>query len=284
MNQTSMSRAPDIEIRDLRCEFQGRLTLALPRLTIESGEHITLIGPNGAGKSTLLRCLAGFAATAGGHLSVLGRPLHKIEHRALRSLRSEVGVVLQGLHLVQRLSALENVLIGALGRLNGAEAWRSWARIYSPRERAAAFAALHQVGLAGREQERADKLSGGERQKVAIARMLMQRPRLILADEPTAALDPAAALEICELLARAAKDLNATLISVVHNTALLPLLGERVIGLRQAGLAFDLPVEAVGEPELQTLYRNDSVQHIDPGAEPMGAEWARPVAIHTSAV
>jgi phosphonate transport system ATP-binding protein len=279
-----MSQAPDIDIRDLRCEFHGRLTLALPRLTIEGGEHITLIGPNGAGKSTLLRCLAGFATTTGGHLSVLGRPLHKIDHQALRGLRAEVGVVLQGLHLVQRLSALENVLIGALGRLNGAEAWRSWARIYSPRERAAAFAALHQVGMAGREQERADKLSGGERQKVAIARMLMQRPRLILADEPTAALDPAAALEICELLVRAAKGLNATLISVVHNTALLPMLGDRVIGLRQAGLAFDLPVAAVGETELQTLYRNDSVQHVAPGNLPMVAQRDRPLAIHSTAV
>ncbi|MGB8149132.1 MAG: ATP-binding cassette domain-containing protein, partial [Azonexus sp.] len=98
--------------------------------------------------------------------------------------------------------------------------------------------------------------SGGERQKVAIARLLMQGPRLILADEPTAALDPAAAAEVCHLLRKAAAE--ATLITVVHNPSLLPLLADRVIGLRQGRIAFDLPIAAVDDEKLVNLYRPDA--------------------------
>jgi phosphonate transport system ATP-binding protein len=167
-------------------------------------------------------------------------------------LRQEVGQVLQGLHLVARLSALENVLIGSLGRVTG---WRSWTRCYPPPEVASAETSLHAVGLLAHARTRADRLSGGEKQKVAIARLLMQRPRLILADEPTAALDPSAAAEVCHLLVKAAR--QATLITVVHNPALLPLLAERVIGLRHGRIAFDLPLARVSDQELGDLYRPD---------------------------
>ena len=112
------------------------------------------------------------------------------------------------------------------------------------------------MGLLARARTRADRLSGGEKQKVAIARLLMQRPRLILADEPTAALDPSAAAEVCHLLVRAARE--ATLITVVHNLALLPLLAERVIGLKQGRIAFDLPLARVDDQELVDLYRPDA--------------------------
>ena len=240
-----------IHIERLVCQAAGRTTLVLPCLHIASGERVAIVGHNGAGKSTLLRVLSGFTTPASGCVNVLGRELGpRTRGRALRRLRTEVGQVMQGLHLVQRLTAQENVLIGALGRLGG---WRSWARVYRAEDVAEAERALAAVGLAGRADERADRLSGGERQKVAIARMLMQRPRLILADEPTASLDPAAAREVCQLLVHAAA--GATLLSVVHNTALLPLLAERVIGLRQGRCIFDLPLAAVGEATLAALYR-----------------------------
>jgi phosphonate transport system ATP-binding protein len=173
-----------------------------------------------------------------------------------------VGQVLQGLHLVTRLSALDNVLIGCLGRVRG---WRRWSGHFTPAERTQAEAALHAVGLSARATARADQLSGGERQKVALARLLMQQPRLILADEPTAALDPAAAIEVCQLLAQAAQ--GATLITVVHNPALLAGLADRVIGLRAGRIAFDLPVAEVNEALLAELYRaappcQDPQQHV----------------------
>ena len=157
--------------------------------------------------------------------------------------------MLQGLHLVPRLSALENVLIGCLGRVTG---WRSWVRRYPAHECERACTALAMVGMLDKASMRTDGLSGGERQKVAIARLLVQAPRLILADEPTAALDPAAAQEICRVLGSATA--GATLVSVVHNTALLPLLADRVIGLRQGRVVFDLPQAQVDAAQLAALY------------------------------
>jgi phosphonate transport system ATP-binding protein len=243
----------DVVIEQLRCAVAGRVTLELPRLSIRRGERVAIVGPNGAGKSTLLRCLSGFTEPVAGRVQVLGLALSAGQSlRDLRPLRMAIGQVLQGVHLVQRLSAIENVLIGALGRMTGRSAWRGWTRLYGAADVAQAHSALDAVGMTARAHTRTDCLSGGERQKVAIARLLMQRPQLILADEPTASLDPAAAREICELLVRAAA--GTTLVTVVHNPALLPLLAERVIGLRQGRLWFDHPVADIDGRTLDALY------------------------------
>lgn len=235
----------------LCCIADARMLLDIEALNIRQGERVAIVGHNGAGKSTLLRLLTGFMQAAHGRVEVLGRDLTRsLSSSALRDLRREVGQIHQGLHLVGRLSALENVLIGSLGRVTG---WRSWTRSFPVHEIAKAEGALHAVGLLARAATRADKLSGGEQQKVAIARLLVQQPKLILADEPTAALDPAAAAEVCQLLGRAAS--GATLISVVHNPSLLPILAERVIGLKHGRIAFDLPLGAVDDAKLMNLYR-----------------------------
>ena len=242
-----------VDIEHLVCQAGGRTLLDLQRLQVRAGERIAVVGHNGAGKSTLLRCLSGFMLPTRGRAAVLGRRLDgTLSARELRALRIEVGQVMQGLHLVQRLSALDNVLIGALGRVHG---WRGWTRIHRAGDVAEAESALAAVGVLAKAEQRADRLSGGERQKVAIARMLMQRPRLILADEPTASLDPLAAAEICSLLARAAQ--GATLITVVHNPSLLPLLADRVVGLKLGRIVFDQPLADVSDAELARLYRPD---------------------------
>jgi len=239
-------------IYGLVVDIGGRRVLDVPRLALTAGERLAVIGANGAGKSTLLRVLGGFTQPSSGRVEVLGRSLGPtLRGAALRALRREIAPVNQGLHLVPRLTARENVLIGALGRQAG---WRSWARLPLAADIAEADSALDAVGLLAHAATRCDRLSGGERQKVAIARMLMQRPRLILADEPTASLDPAAAQDICRLLVQAAQ--HATLVSVVHSPALLPLLAERVIGLRQGRLLFDLPVAQVDAACLAELYRD----------------------------
>lgn len=240
-----------IDIQNLACEIGGRVVLDLPALRIARGERVAIIGHNGAGKSTLFRVLTGFLRPSTGTVQVLDRSLETgLPVRELRLLRHEIGQVMQGLHLVGRLSALDNVLIGALGRVGG---WRSWTRFFPMAEIQWAESALQKVGMLARATTRADKLSGGERQKVGVARMLVQGPQLILADEPTAALDPSAAAEVCRLLVAAAAD--ATLLTVVHNPALLPVLADRVIGLRQGKIAFDLPVAQVGDRQLVALYR-----------------------------
>ena len=141
-------------------------------------------------------------------------------------------------------------------RAGGSAALRSLWRSYPANEVDAALQALHAVGMAARAQDRADSLSGGERQKLAMARLLLQRARLVLADEPTASLDPAAAQQACALLRQAAA--GATLLTVVHEPALLPLLGDRVLGLRAGRLVFDRPVGQVDDRLLADLYRRET--------------------------
>jgi phosphonate transport system ATP-binding protein len=242
---------PCIALQDICCTMGGRTILDIASLTIAPGERVAIIGHNGAGKSTLFKVLTGFVQPSHGSVQVLDFPLGTtLSARQWRMLRRDIGQVLQGLHLVGRLSVLDNVLIGALGRING---WRGWARLFPAAEIQKAEAALQQVGMLAHANTRADQLSGGEKQKVGVARMLMQGPRLILADEPTAALDPSAAAEICQLLVTAAA--GATLLTVVHNPALLPVLAHRVIGLRQGKVAFDLPLAQVDDRLLVGLYR-----------------------------
>ena len=257
-----MNTLPAITLQNLCVQAGTKVLLDIASLRINAGERIAVVGHNGAGKSTLLRCLNGFVQPTQGEVLVLGRSVGALRSAAaLRQLRAEVGQLMQGLHLVHRVSALDNVLMGLLGQRSG---WRTWARVYSAQDRAAAHAALADVGMLHKADVRADRLSGGERQKVAIARMLMQRPKLILADEPTASLDPLAASEICSLLARAAS--GSTQITVVHNPSLLPLLAERVLGLKSGRIVFDLPVHAVDDLTLTRLYRLDAPAAPDPWA------------------
>ncbi|MBA3774420.1 MAG: ATP-binding cassette domain-containing protein, partial [Ramlibacter sp.] len=158
----------------VRVDADGRTLLHVPRLEVRPGERVAIVGSNGAGKSTLLRLLAGLIDATSGEVRVLGRPAQDLA-------RHEVGLLMQGLHLVPRLSARENVLIGALARLHGTDAWRSWLRLYPAVLVREADLALAALALGGRADTRADRLSGGERQKVALARLQLQRPRLVLA-------------------------------------------------------------------------------------------------------
>ena len=252
--------------------LSGRVVLDIPDLTIAGGERVALVGPNGAGKSTLLRLLAGFVQPAAGQVQVLGRRFgaefqETLSRTQWRELRTEVGQVMQGLHLVPRLTARENVLIGALPRLRNVPAWRSWTRLYTAQLRAEAHEALASLGIAGLADVRADKLSGGERQKVAIARVMLQRARLILADEPTAALDPTATHEACRALLQAAA--GGTLITVLHHRDLVPRLASRVIGIMEGRVAFDMPAPQIDDARLDALYepacvRTKSSDYPDP--------------------
>ena len=242
---------PAVRMEKVVVALGGRTLLDVPSLTIGSAERVAIVGANGAGKSTLLRVLSGFVVPSYGTLQVLGQPLGPdLTQHDLRRLRARVGQVMQELHLVERLTAIDNVLIGCLARVTG---WRSWVRWHARSDVELARAALHSVGMLAKAQVRTDQLSGGERQKVAIARLLMQAPRLILADEPTAALDPAAALEVCKLLVQSAR--NAALITVVHNPALIALLADRVIGLKAGTVVFDLPAADLDDQRLTDLYR-----------------------------
>lgn len=249
---------PVILLHDLRLRIGSTTLLDGVGLRVMAGERIGIIGPNGAGKSSLLRVLAGTApGQVSGTIHVLGKDLSQpLSRRARRAFQAQVGQVFQSLQLVPRLSALDNVLIGALSRNRSP---LSWARLFPAAERDRALQALRTVGMTPLATARTDSLSGGQRQKVALARLLMQQPGLILADEPTAALDPAAAAEMAGQLARHAHDAGIAMLAVVHEPALLPLLADRVIGLRQGRVMFDLSTAAVTPSRLAALYGDITV-------------------------
>jgi len=247
-----------VQLHQVRVAAGARTLLQVDDLLLLPGECVAVVGPNGAGKSTLLRVLAGTARVEHGTVQVLGRAIgadaQRLTRAQWRALRREVGTVMQGLHLVPRLTARENVLIGALGRLRGAQAWHSWWRRYPEALVAEADAALAALGLQERAQVRADRLSGGERQKVGLARLALQQARLALADEPTSALDPSATAQVCRSLRNTAETTGQTLVTVVHDLDLLPALATRVIGLAQGVVRWDLPLARVDAALLRDLY------------------------------
>lgn len=250
-----------IDIQGLRVDVEGRCLLQVPSLTIKQGERVGLVGPNGAGKSSLLKVLGGFVAPTQGRVTVLGCDITGEGAQAMtaarwRRLRADIGQLLQGLHLVPRLNALENTVIGALARPGAVSQWRSWLRVYPEPLVHEAQRALADLGLADRIHTRADQLSGGERQKVSLARLRLQRPRLLLADEPTSALDPAAAQQACAALVALA--VQATMLTVVHDTELLPVLADRVIGLKEGRPLFDVPVQDLSPTLLNQLYQHEA--------------------------
>lgn len=247
-----------IRLEHVRVEAGARRLLEVSELGVAAGERVAIVGPNGAGKSTLLRLLSGMATASQGRIHVLGRELGPqaaaLSRAQWRALRSEVGVVMQGLHLVPRLSARDNVLIGALARLRGRAAWPSWLRLYPDALQVEADAALAALGLADRADTRADRLSGGERQKVSLARLRLQRARLVLADEPTSALDPSAKTQVCAALRAATAAPGQALVTVLHDLDLLPALATRVLGMAQGRIQWDLPLHAVDGDLLDALY------------------------------
>lgn len=255
-----------VHLEAVRVTAGDQVVLDLPQLTIAPGERVAIVGPNGAGKSTLLKLIGALVEAQQGRVEVLGRNLSpgggpaprvaraRASASVCRALRRETGLLMQGLHLVTRLTARENVLIGALGRLEGKEAWRSLLRCYPAACVQEADAALAALGLATRADTRADRLSGGERQKVALARLQLQRPRLVLADEPTSALDPAATQQVCAALMAAVAGPGQTLVTVVHDLDLLPRLATRVIGLAAGRLKWDLAIDDLTPELLQGLY------------------------------
>lgn len=271
MKPVPMSSEPAVRLCDVRVVAGSRTVLRVDELVLMPGERVVVVGPNGAGKSTLLRVIAGLAQLQQGSVSVLGRaigpavpgPLARAERRALRR---EIGLVMQGLHLVPRLTARENVLVGALARLSGLQAWRSCWRSYPDALVAEADAALNALGLSGRARVRADRLSGGERQKVGLARLALQRPRLVLADEPTSALDPHATAQVCAGLRAGTAAARQTLVAVVHDLDLLPALATRVIGLAHGAIRWDVALDRLDDAALRDLYsgpphRTESAAH-----------------------
>ncbi|MEL7155266.1 MAG: ATP-binding cassette domain-containing protein [Actinomycetota bacterium] len=221
-------------------------------LTVGPGERVALVGASGAGKSTLLGLLTGLVPPSSGRVDVLGRRLGELRGRHLRAHRARIGSVSQQLDLALPLRVVHNVNAGRLGRWSTAAALASLAR---PTGRSEVVAVLDAVGLADRVDARTDELSGGERQRVAVARVLRQRPELVLADEPTASIDPRLADQVMELLCGPRNQAPWTTIVSVHDPALARRHADRLVGMAGGRIVFDRPPDHVNDEELAALYR-----------------------------
>jgi phosphonate transport system ATP-binding protein len=229
----------------------GPPVLAGVDLEVGAGEVVALVGANGAGKSTLLRTLIGMVPARSGDVVVDGVPVPGASRGELRALRSRVGFAFQRSCLAGRLSVLHNTLHGALGR-SGPRGW--WPALAAESEREWALVCLDRVGLAHLAQRRLSTLSGGQQQRVALARALMQRPRLLLADEPVASLDPAAATKVMGILRDIAVDEQLTVIVALHQLDYARQFADRMVGLSGGRVTLDEPAWECEEPRLQHLY------------------------------
>lgn len=229
--------------------YRDLVALAPLSLTIRSGERVALMGPSGGGKSTLLGLLAASLHPDHGRVTIAGQPTTTL--RPGRDLARLVGVMPQGVALVPSLAVVHNVLAGRLGE------WglvRSLASLLVPREIDAVHAALDRVGIAEKLWQRTDRLSGGEHQRVALARLLIQHPRAVLADEPVSAVDPARAEDLIALMVALAAEQGQTLIASLHAVPLGLRYFDRIIALRGGRLVFDRPAAAVTPAHLAALY------------------------------
>ncbi len=219
--------------------------------SVDAPQVVAIIGPSGAGKSTLIRCINRLVEPTRGLVKLHDTDILSLNRRELRRARRRMGMIFQEYNLVERLTVMENVLSGRLGYVSF---WKAYRRKFPPEDVRAAFALLERVGLAGYQDTRADALSGGQRQRVGIARALMQKPDLLLVDEPTASLDPKTAREIMRLLVELAHDRGTPALVNIHDVALAQAFSDRIIGLRQGAIVFDGTAGDVTEAVLTEIY------------------------------
>ena len=249
------------EVNDVVKTFRGRggrVVRAIDGvfLSIAPREAVALIGPSGAGKTTLLRLLAGAVRPTNGVVCFEGLSFTDLDAGALRAARSRIGFVAQRHNLVDRLRVWQNVVAGLLGRRSTLGSLRMLF-VPSRDELSAAAAALTRVGIAELLNARVDELSGGQTQRVAIARVLVQQPAAILADEPVASVDPRLGSEIIALLRSIAAAAGATLVVSLHDVDLALHHFPRVVGMRQGRIHFDTHTSHVDRGLLAALYLDD---------------------------
>lgn len=240
-----------LELASASVRYGSALALDAASFQVRAGEFVVLLGPSGAGKSTVFRCLSGLVRPTEGDVRVLGASIANLDRRALRRVRRSIGLVFQQHNLIGRLSAIDNVLTGRLGNT---PLWRVIARRFAGEDRQRALASLDRVGLLDFAYRRADSLSGGQQQRVAIARVLAQGGTVLLADEPVASLDPESARHVLATLARIARDEGLAVLCSLHQVGLACEHADRLIGLREGRIVFDVAASTFGSSLADRLY------------------------------
>lgn len=251
--EVTVAKPPDLQVEALRKSYVDRQPVLKDiSFEISRGQAVSLIGANGSGKSTLMRCCLRLIEPDGGAIWMLGEQVTRLQNEALRRVRTQVGFIFQRHNLVPRLKVITNVIHGAQSRLSGPRVWLDV--LARDETRWEAMRCLEMVGLAQLAEQRVDQLSGGQSQRVAIARALMQRPKIMLADEPVASLDPVAGEEVMGLFLGLIRKEGLTLFFSSHHLEHAIRYSDRIIGLREGHLQLDTISSPVDIDKLRRIY------------------------------
>ena len=235
----------------------GTVGLKDVTLTIQDGEFVAIIGRSGAVKSTLLRAVNRMHDITEGTLTVEGVNVSTLKGKELRRFRRGIGMVFQSFNLVTRTTVIRNVLSACVPEM---PFWRVLLGAFRKQDKITALESLDKVGILDKAYIRADQLSGGQQQRVALARTLAQNPKIILADEPVAALDPVTAKQVMQDFVRINKDMGISILLNIHHVELAIEYADRIIGIRAGQIVYDGPAKAVDQTVLNSIYGESGPQ------------------------
>lgn len=244
-----------MSIENLNKEYsKGKTVLKDINFDIKKGELLSIIGPSGAGKSTLLRSINRMIEPTSGKIDFDNKNITKIKGKELRKMRTNIGMIFQHYNLVDRLSVFENVLHGTLGYKNSIQGIFS---MYTESEKEEALDIITELGIQDHIYKRCDELSGGQKQRVGIARALVQKPKIILCDEPIASLDPSSSRIIMEHLRKICNEKGITVIVNLHQVDVAKNYSDRLIGLNAGEVVFNGHPSEINKEVIQTIYGTD---------------------------
>ena len=236
-------------------------------LQIEQGEFVAIIGLSGAGKSTILRCINRMhditkVYKIAGELSVDGVDVDSLRGKELRRYRRKVGMIFQSFNLVSRSTAIKNVLTADVPDMSF---FRVLFGVFTKDQKMRALESLDKVGILDKAYTRCDQLSGGQQQRVALARTLNQNPKIILADEPVASLDPITAKQVMQDFVRINKEYKISILLNIHHVDLALKYCDRVIGIRAGEIVFDGPASTITQEQIDAVYNGEKVPTMGEG-------------------
>lgn len=258
-----------LEIKDLHKSYGDNQVLKGIDLKVQEGEFIVVLGPSGAGKSTLLRCINRLNEATSGEILLNGKNIAHVEGKELIKIRQAVGMIFQHHNLSRRLSVLKNVLVGRMAGLSGL---MNLFQLFPKQDIEIAKECLKQVGLEDKTYARADSLSGGQQQRVGIARALAQNPKLMLADEPIASLDPKSSRSVLNYIKNSCKERNISVLCNLHQIDFAMEFAERIVGISKGKVIFDGLPENLTPAIISEIYSGLEDESINKLVERMAKE------------
>ena len=246
-----------LSVKNISKEYNnGTTALKNVSFDVEKGEFISIIGPSGSGKSTLLRSINKMIDISQGSILFEDRNIEKLKKKEIELVRREIGMIFQNYNLVERLTVIENVLHGRLGYKS---VFAGILGIYSEDEKKEAFNFLEKVNMTKYAYQKCNELSGGQKQRVGIARAIMQKPKLLLCDEPIASLDPKTAENIMDYLKKIVTELKITCIVNLHQVDIAKKYSNRIIALNKGEKIFDDKPEYLTDDMIEFIYKDEEL-------------------------